>query len=220
MHAAAPITDENPYVIVRWKPEDVRVPIQLRGRALFIPRQFEAGVVSADMHVALYLEATAARKEIFEVAGHEPPQIAQIDDDVLVMRVEVRTDRYFGFVTPVDFSRIPLRRWTRYAVAAAAATRSELRDPTNAGATADEWREKKVTFVELARTPVGRPRHKTEFMYRGKVIDLDEVDAVASAGAPHHVKAVQEHFGDPDDKVPRTTARRWIAQARSKRETR
>lgn len=206
MHPADSITDQNPYVRVRWKPEDVRVPIQLRRRALFIPRQFEAGIVSSGLHVVLYLEATAALKEIYEIARQEPPQV---DGDVLVKRVEVRTDRY-SFVSPDDFSRIPLKKWMRYAVAAAGATRSELREPTEEGSTAEEWREKKVSFAELARSPVGRPPNGIEFMYRGRVIDLNEVNEVATAGAPHHVKAVQEHFGSPGYPVPRETARRWI----------
>jgi hypothetical protein len=126
--------------------------------------------------------------------------------------VEVRTDHY-SFVTDDDFSKIPLKKWTRYAVAAAASTRSELRGPTE-GWTAEEWLEKKVSFAELARTPVGRPRHGTEFMYRGRVIDLNEVNEVATAGAPHHVKAVQEHFGDAGDPVRRETARSWIKRVR------
>jgi hypothetical protein len=205
----APITVENPYVGVRWKPEDARVPIQLRGRPLFIPRRFEAGVVSASLHVVLDLEATAARKEIFEVAGHEPLQLA---GDVLVMGVEVHTDRYLSFVTHEDFRRIPLKKWTRYAVAAAAGTRGELRQLTK-GATADEWL-KSVSFAELARAPVGRPRHGAMFMYRDRLIDLAEVNKVATTGAPHHVKAVQEHFGDTGHPVPRETARRWIKAAR------
>ena len=217
MHPADSITDLNPYVVVRWKPEDVRVPIQLRRRALFIPRQFEAGIVSSGLHVVLYLEATAALKELYEMARQEPPQV---DGDVLVKRVEVGTDRY-SFVTHDDFSRIPLKKWTRYAVAAAASTRSELRALTEGG-TAEEWQEKKKSFAELARTPVGRPPHGIEFMYRGRVIDLNEVNEVATAGAPHHVKAVQEHFGDPGYPVPRETARSWIRRVRviSKGETR
>ena len=204
MHPGGPITDQNPYVLVRWKPEDVRVPIQLRRRALFIPRQFEAGIVSSGLDVVLYLEATAALSELYAMARQEPPQI---DGDVLVKRVEVRTDRY-SFVTHEDFRRIPLKKWTRYAVAAAARTRSGLRALTE-GRTAEEWLEKK-SFAELAPTPVGRPPNGIEFMWRGRAIGLNEVNEVATAGAPHHVKAVQEHFGDPGDPVPRETARRWI----------
>lgn len=213
------ITDDNPYVRVRWTPEDVRVPIQLRGRPLFIPREFEAGVVSASLHVVLRLEATAARQEIFEVAGQEPPHF---DSEVLVTGVEIRTDRFMSAITHDDFRRIPLKKWTRYAVAAAAATRRELRDmsePVPDGATVDEWL-KTVSFAELARTPVGRPLHETQFVWRGRLIDLDDVANVATAGAPHHMKAVQEHFGDPDHPVPRSTAQRWLKRARANGQTR
>lgn len=200
------ITTRNPYVVVRWKSEDVRVPIRLRGRALFIPRQFEAAIVSSSLHVVLYLEATDALHEIFEVAGHEPPQI---DDEVIVKRVEVRTDRY-SFVSPDDFGRIPLKRWTELSIAAAAATRAELTQELGDGATANEWNEKKVSFSDLAPRPVGRPRMETGLVYRGKFVDLDEVLAVADAGAPRHVKAVMEHFD-----APRRTAQNWIRRARA-----
>ena len=209
MHLADDISNRNLYVTVRWKPEDARVPVRLHGRAEFIPREFEAGIVSSRLHVVLHLQATAALEEVFEVAGQEPPQIA---DEVIVKRVEVQTDRY-SFVSPDDFGRIPLKRWTGMAVAAAAAPRDELRRESTQGASSEEWR-KKVSFSELAPRPVGRPRMETGLTYRGRFIDLNEVLEVVAAGVPRHVKAVQEHFGDPGDPVPRETARNWIRRAR------
>ena len=159
----------------------MRVPVRLHGRALFIPRQFEAGIVSSLLHVVLYLEATAARNEIFEMAGQKP---LKIDEEVIVMRVEVRTDRFFSFVSPEDFRRIPLKKWTTMAVAAVAATRAELTRDSTDGATVEEWREKKVSFSELGPRPPGRPRMETGFISRGRFVDLNEVAKVAAAGAP------------------------------------
>jgi hypothetical protein len=210
------ITDNNPYVVVEWAAEDARVPVPVAGRrAVFIPRQFKAAFVVSNLHVILTLEATGSLREIFEVAGHEPPAM---QGDAIVKRVEVRTDR-FSFVGADEFARIPLSRWTRMAVAAAAGTRDEIKRALRAeGATERELRQKKVAFSELAPRPVGRPRMETGLTYRGRAIDLDEVRTVVAAGGARHVKAVQEHFGDPGYPVPRTTARRWIARARRERE--
>lgn len=207
------ISDSNPYVIVRWKAEDGRVPVPVAGRrGLFIPRWFEAAFVNSDLHVHIELEATAALKEIFEDAGREPPMI---EGDAMVKRVSVRSDRFL-FVAPDQFGRIPLAKWAKVAVAAAAATRDEIRQAQPAeGETLDGWRQKKVSFSELAPRPAGRPRMETGLTYRGRFVDLNEVRDVAVAGGRRHVKAVQEYFGSPGDPVPRQTARNWIRRARA-----
>jgi hypothetical protein len=204
------IDDQNPYIAVRWRPEDGRT--QLRRSALFIPSRFEAGIVASSLHVVLQLEATAVLNDIFELAGQEP---LVVEDEVLVKQVEVRTDR-FSLIDAADFKRIPLKKWTRMAVAAAAGTRGELMSATGDGGTAEEWREKRVSFSELGPRSVGRPRLEAGFMYRGRWIELEEVLEVASDGAPRHMKAVQEHFGSPDHPVPRETARRWVRRARQR----
>ena len=201
------ITDRNPYVVVSWKPEAGRAPV--RGRGLFIPREFEAAIVTSNLHVVLKLEAADALRDIFEMAGSEPPEM---DGPVIVKRVDVRTDR-FSFVSPADFGRIPLKRWTALAVAAAAGTRAELMQEGYEGATVDEWRSKRVDFSDLAPRPVGRPRMEDGFNWRGQYIDLSEVLEVAEAGAPRHIKAIQDHFGDPGDPMPRRTAQNWYERA-------
>jgi len=209
--AVSNISDKNPYVVVEWAAEDAQRPVAIVGRrGLFIPRQFQAAFVISHLHVVLTLEATESLREIFELAGHEPPAM---QGDAMVKRVEVRTDR-FWLIRADEFSRIPLSRWTTMAVAAAAGTQDEIKRALPAeGATERELRQKRVAFSDLAPRPVGRPRTETGLTYRGRFIALAEVRSVAAAGGRKHVKAVQKHFGDPGYPVPRTTARRWIARA-------
>jgi hypothetical protein len=206
------ITDRNPYVVVEWAEEDARVPVPVTGRrGLFIPRLFTAAFVVSNRHVLLTLEATAYLRELHEIDSTEPPEMK---GDVIVQKLEVRTDRY----RPDDvaaFGRLPLRRWTRMALAAAAGTRDEVRRGVRVdGATERELRKLKP-FSDLAPRPVGRPRMESGFKYRGRYIDLDEVLAVAAAGGATPTKAVQENFGDGSFPVPRRTAQRWIKRARA-----
>jgi hypothetical protein len=209
------ISDSNPYVIVRWKPEDARLPVAIRGHQhLFIPRLFEAAFVRGDLHVHLELEATAALAEIYEGAGQDLPETLT-NDDAIVKKVTATGDR-FRSVTPSEFSRIPLRTWTRLAVAAAAGSAEEIRQPGwTDGATVRDWLEKKVSFSDLAPRRAGRPSLEAGFKWRGKIIDLDEVLQVGTGGRPNHTRAIQHHFADArGEPVPRRTAQRWWKRAR------
>ena len=159
---------------------------------MFIPRRFDAAFVVSNRHVLLTLEATANLRENHEMACTEPPEMK---GDVIVQKVEVRTDRYWPDDV-AEFGRLPLRRWTRMAVAAAAGTRDEIRRGVRGdGATERELRKLKP-FSDLAPRPVGRPRMESGFKYQGRYIDLDEVLAVAAAGGATPTKAVQETFGN------------------------
>jgi hypothetical protein len=181
--------------------------------SLFIPRSFEAAFVRGDLHVHLELEATAALAEVYEAAGSVLPQ--HITGDAVVKKITVTGDR-FSSVTADEFARIPLKTWTRFAVAAAAETADEIKRLHGlAGATVAEWREKRVSFAELARRPVGRPRLEHGFTYYGDVISLDEVLEVGKSGGSKPVKTIQEHFGKTGFLVPQCTAQRWWTRART-----
>jgi hypothetical protein len=209
------ISDKNPYVVVDWKEEDARRPVPVTGRrGLFIPWKFKVAFVVTNRYVLLTLQATEHLRELHEIAGTEPPAM---HGDAIVKQLEVRTDEYWP-ADAAEFARIPLKRWTKIAVAAAAGTRDEIkRAQPPEGATERELRQKKVPFPELAPRPVGRPRMEAGFTYRDRFIDLDEVISVAKAGGAKPVKAVQEHFGDSGDPVPRRTAQRWVKRARAEK---
>lgn len=210
------ISDPNPYIVVRWRPAYAHPAVRVGASgSLFIPRLFEAAFVRGDLHVHLELEATVALADIYAVAGRPLPQ--HITGDAIVKKVTVTGDR-FRSVTADEFHRIPLKTWTRLAVAAAAGPRDEIKQAHgSSAATADEWREKKVAFAELARRPVGRPRLEQRFEYQGEVMSLHEVLAVGTSGGLKPVKAIQEHFGKPGFPVPRRTAQRWWKRARTAR---
>ena len=199
-------TPQEPYIAARWQGNDTRPAVVVDPtRGLYIPRKFEAAIVTADLHVLLELEATAALREIFDAAGQKPPTAK---GDAVIKRATITTDR-FAYLPP-ERARIPFATYTKMAVAAAAGTRSQLQEGGGGGMLGD-WRKKTVTFEELARRRRGRPRLEENdgvFLRHGeRLVSLDEVLAVRNASATP-TKAVMEHFG-----VERSTAQRWSRRA-------
>jgi hypothetical protein len=200
------ITNEKPYIEVRWKPSEARPPVLVDPvRRLYLPRNFEAAIVISALTIRLELQATAALREIYEVAGHPSPEVK---GDVVIKQVSISTNEYSHI--PPEQARVPVATYTKMAVAAATVSRAEFESGGGAGAY-DEW-HKKVFFDELARRRPGRPRLEENdgaFLYAtdGRLITLDEVRALRSASKTP-TKAVMDHFG-----VPRSTALRWSRRA-------
>jgi hypothetical protein len=203
-------TDAKPYIAVRWDPDEARPPILVDpARHLYLPRQFEAAIVTLEPTIRLGLQATAALREIYEVAGYAPPAMT---GDAVIKAISVGTDA-FSYLVPGK--RIPFATYTKMAVAAATVTRAEFEEGGGAG-TYDEW-DKKVFFDELVRRRPGRPRLEENdgtFVYAtdGTLVTFDEILAIRAASSTP-TKAVMERFG-----VPRRTAQRWSKRALTKSE--
>ncbi len=242
--ASSEITDARPYVVVRWTPDAVHKTYPVgRRHDLHIPREFEAAIVASDIRVNLKLQATEWLREIKggglpvpdqriwldpdgrfvteDGSPYHPPDdpkvevLPEVKDPVIVKSVSVTTD-VFSLVSAARFKRIPLKTYVRFAVAAAATPRHELRQhpedesPGGSGGTMDEW-TKKVFFDDVARHPVGRPSHKdSDCFYSnfGNLIYWQDVLNVAAQGEPRSTKALMEHFD-----IPRKTAQRWKKDA-------
>lgn len=191
---------------MRWQAKDARAVVPVEAvRGLYIPRRFEAAIVTPELHILLELQATADLRDIYEAAGQEPPEVR---GDAVIKRATIKSDA-FSYVPPAR-TRIPFATYTKMAVAAAAGTRAELEERGGSG-TFEDWREKTVQFDELVRRRRGRPRldeNGGTFLRHGrKLVTLDEVSAVRQSSATP-TKAVQEHFD-----VPRSTAQRWSRRA-------
>jgi hypothetical protein len=200
------ITDQKPYIVVRWQPNKARSAVLVdSGRGLYIPRTFQAAIVTAELHILLELQAMAALRDIYEAAGQPPPDTKA---DAVIKKATITSDA-FSYLAP-ERTRIPFATYTKMAVAAAVGTRAELQEGGGSG-TYDEWREKTVRFEELVRRRRGRPRLEENggaFLRHGAtLVTLDEV-RVIRRGSKTPTKAVQEHFG-----VPRSTAQRWSRRA-------
>jgi hypothetical protein len=197
------ITDQKPYIVVRWEPSDARPAVLVDPvRRLYIPRRFKAAIVTSELRIVLKLQATADLRDIFEAAGQEPPKTK---GDAVIKEATVTSDA-FSYL-PTERARIPFATYTKMVVAAAAGTRAELQEGGGSG-TYDEWRE---PFEQLVRRRRGRPRLEENdgtFLRHGeKLVTLDEVRVVRNSSATP-TKAVQEHFD-----VPRSTAQRWSRRA-------
>lgn len=200
--------NQEPYVLVRWQANDAQAAVLIdANRRLYVPREFEAAIVTSDLTVHLKLQAAAALRDIFESAGQKPPELQR---DVLIKRAEISTDAFFpGQITPERARQIPFATYTKWAVAATASTRAELRERVGGSETLEGWR-RKVTFDELVRRKRGRPRleeNDGEFLHFGDLVSLDEVFKVRNASTTP-TKALMERFG-----IPRSTAQYWSRRA-------
>jgi hypothetical protein len=205
------ITDQQPYIVVRWQPSEARPAVPVDPvRGVYIPRIFQAAIVTSELHILLELQATAALRESYEVAGQKPPDA---NGDAVIKRATITSDA-FSYLAP-ERARVPFATYTKMAVAAAAGTQAELQEGGGSG-TYDEWQEKTIRFEQLVRRRRGRPRlDENDGVFRyattGQLVSLEEVQAVRDSSATP-TKAVQEHWG-----VERSTAQRWSRRAAKRR---
>jgi hypothetical protein len=184
------------YVIVRPRRDragEARLAVPLDGGGgLYIPLEFQAGLFAPGLP-EVWLEIKSAH-HLRQVTGADESTFR----DPVVQRVVIISGAFSSIPTGV---RVPLATYARRAIAAAAGTRQEIESGAfAAGGRLDEW-EKRVTFAEIARRPVGRPRLE-------ETIDLEKVREVVRAGGRTPTKAVEDHFN-----VSRSTARRYRAAA-------
>ena len=186
-------------IIVRQHaPDGMKAELLDQARGLYYPSRFEVGFLHGDGGEGpiptVWLEMACLMRG-------EPPRC---------VRVTVMHGYDPPGITPDRFRRIPLADYTRYAIAAAVGSKTEIEEwrphevqtgERGIGGSPEQWRERKLKFDELARRKVGRPRI-------GEVVDLAEVARVAAAGQPTPTKAVRERFT-----LGQTTARRWIRRA-------
>jgi hypothetical protein len=188
----------GPMIVLRRSARDGRQPEPFdEARGLYVPLRYEVGFFPNASDPELRTEVWL---EMRVVATGEPPRCMNLT--VVGRRDEGISSR--------RFRRIPFAEYLRLAVAVAVGTKSEISDwlPDESvhgiGLDSEKWGEIRMTFDELARRPVGRPRLET-------VVDLAEVARVAATGQPTPTKAVRERF-----MIGETTARRWIRRAQAK----
>lgn len=189
-------------IVIRQNPPHGNSPMLLdETRRLYVPAFFEAGFVY-DAFSGLPAVWLSIGPGTFE---GDPPACSG-----------VRVISAQEPITPDVFRRIPLARYLRLALAAAAGSKEEisrpwakreLRSGRIAGGKEAAHRERKVNFDDVARVPVGRPRIE-------EVVDLELVASIAAGSPDSPNKAVREHFDRPERPVSDTTARRWRDRAR------
>lgn len=177
-------------------------------REIYVPAFFEAGF--------LRLQPTATTAAVNDdVEGIEPAVWLEMGPGTF--KGDPPAVRSIRIVNPIhgisaeQFHRIQYATYRRLAVAAAAGTREELSSWTDyeekegriEGGKVQRWRERRVTFDDLARRPVGRPSLE-------EAVDLAQVAHVGKQGAPNSTKAVMDNFH-----VSRSTAQRWLRRARA-----
>jgi hypothetical protein len=189
----------SPLIVLRQEGPEGRMPRTFDAtRGLYVPLRYEVGflhdaVAHEDSPPTVYLEMKVVKEG-------EPPRCVdmKIHSDYSDERISVRR-----------FRRIPFAEYLRLAVAVAVGTKEEVTDwkpdetSRGIGGFANDWREKRVTFDELARRPVGRPPLES-------YLDLAEVVRIASAGQPTPTKAVEDHW-----RVSKSTALRYRKRARA-----